>query len=310
MKTVSLGKTGLNVSKMCFGTLTVGPLQANLPIPEGGAVIASAIRQGICFFDTAELYQTYPYLLEGMKQSGKQDIVISSKTYAYTRELAEKAVEEARQALDRDYIDIFMLHEQESIFTLKGHMEALSYLYDCKAKGIIKAVGASMHHIAAVYGAAELGLDVIHPMLNLTGLGIVDGSRTEMETAIQKAHENGIGVFSMKALGGGNLLQKAKDCLDYITALPYIDSVALGCKNTEEVTANVKYFETGEMLKIKLTDKKLHIEDYCDGCGQCVKRCGQHALELKNGQAHCDSDRCVLCGYCSGVCHLFAIKVV
>ena len=157
MKYVSLGKTGIKVSEMCVGSLTVGPLQADLSIHDGAAVLVSAVEAGINFFDTAELYGTYPYLREAMKVSGQYDIVISSKTFAYTKELAKKAVDDARYAVDRDYIDIFMLHEQESIHTLNGHMEALEYLYDCKAKGIIKAVGASMHHISAVQGGLRNG---------------------------------------------------------------------------------------------------------------------------------------------------------
>ena len=90
MKYVSLGKTGIKVSEMCVGSLTVGPLQADLSIHDGAAVLVSAVEAGINFFDTAELYGTYPYLREAMKVSGQYDIVISSKTFAYTKELAKR----------------------------------------------------------------------------------------------------------------------------------------------------------------------------------------------------------------------------
>ncbi len=310
----TLGKTDIRVSPICFGTLTVGPLQANLPIKQGGQVIATAIEHGINFFDTAELYETYPYLKQGMKLANRQDIVISSKTYAYTRELAVAAVEQARKELSRDYIDIFMLHEQESIHTLNGHAKALEYLYECVQSGVIRAVGASMHTIAAVEGAVSKGLDVIHPLVNMKGLGVVDGDGVMMESAVRAAHNAGIGVFSMKALGGGNLYRQATDCFNYVYSLDCVDSVAIGMQSDEEVISNIRYYnsrvEDQTLLELRGRTRRLHIDDHCVGCGLCVKRCGQSALSVVDGQAVCDHKRCILCGYCGGVCKEFCIKVV
>ncbi len=310
-----LGNTGLMVSQICFGSLTVGPLQADLSPEKGGEALAEAIRLGVNFTDTAELYGTYPHIKAAMKQTGKYDLVISSKTYAYTKELAEKAVEQARRELDRDYIDIFMLHEQESEHTFRGHREALDYLYECKAKGIIKAVGASMHRIAAVKAATEIGLDVIHPLINLTGMGIFDGTRQDMELAVKNAREKGIGVFSMKALAGGNLHKSASDCFDYIKSLHYIDSVAIGMQDVDEVRANIRYFESNrftckDIITLEGKKRSLHIDYWCTGCGKCVERCRQKALVIRNNKAECIKDRCILCSYCASACPEWAIKVV
>jgi aryl-alcohol dehydrogenase-like predicted oxidoreductase len=62
-----LGRTGLSVSRLCFGALTVGPLQSNLPLNEGAAVIRYALEQGVNFIDTAKLYGTYPYIREALR---------------------------------------------------------------------------------------------------------------------------------------------------------------------------------------------------------------------------------------------------
>jgi aryl-alcohol dehydrogenase-like predicted oxidoreductase/NAD-dependent dihydropyrimidine dehydrogenase PreA subunit len=311
----ALGSTGIAVSRLCFGTLTVGPLQSNLPPEDGGRVIAHAIERGISFFDTAQLYGTYAHLRRGMELSGRRDIVISSKTYAWNRELAIEAVEEARKGLDRDIVDIFMLHEQESALTLRGHREALEVLLEYRRRGVIRAVGASMHHIAAVRGAIELGLDVIHPLLNIAGLGIADGDRADMEDALREAHVKGIGIFSMKPLGGGNLFKKASECLDYILSQDYIDSVALGMQSIEEVDANLEYlanrrFSEKAAATLAGKDRRLHIDGWCAGCGKCAERCGQRAITVREGKAVCDHSRCVLCGYCAAVCPEWAIKVV
>lgn len=315
MKTVPLGTTGISVSQICFGALTIGPLQAKLPLEEGAQVLAHAIRRGINFVDTAQLYETYPYIRRAMQLSGNYDLVIASKTYAWNRELAVQAVEEARRALDRDVIDIFMLHEQESIHTLRGHKEALEYLWECKQRGILRAVGASMHHIAAVEGAISIGLDVIHPLLNLTGIGIVDGDQTQMESAVRRAHDSGMGTYLMKPLGGGNLLHCADDCLSYARGLDCVDSIAIGMQSIEEVDANISFLETGcftahERQALAQKKRKLHIDTWCTGCAACVSVCSQRALQIIDGKSVCTHERCVLCGYCGAACPEWAIKVV
>ena len=315
MEYTKLGNTGLEVSRICFGTLTIGPLQANLDIQSGAEIIVRAIERGINFFDTAQLYKTYKYLKTAMKASGKHDLIISTKTYAYSAKQAIAAVEEARRELDRDIIDIFMLHEQESIHTMRGHKEALDVLYKYKAKGVIKAVGASMHHIAAVEGADKFAMDVIHPILNLEGLGIVDGNRRNMERAIAAAAGSGIGVFSMKPLGGGNLFGKAAECLKYAFSQKYVHSVAIGMQTAAEVDANCNFYENDEFCneeKKLLTSqpRKIHIESWCSGCSECVRRCPHKALTIKNNRAFAHHAKCVLCGYCAPVCGQWAIKIV
>ena len=188
MQYTTLGESGLSVSRLCIGSLTVSPVQANLPPERAAEVLAYAFSRGICFTDTAQYYENYPLIRRALKLYGG-DVVISTKTYAYTREMAIEAVEQARRELDRDVIDIFMLHEQESYETLRGHREALEYLFECKSRGIIRAGGASMHHIAAVRGVIEMHrrgipLDVIHPIFNRAGYGIADGDIGEMQAAV------------------------------------------------------------------------------------------------------------------------------
>jgi len=305
------------VSRLCFGSLTVSPLQAALSVDEGSDVIAYAIEHGVNFIDTAQYYRNYDYIKQALKKTGKYDTVITSKSYAYNRELASKAFDEACRGIDRDYIDIFMLHEQESIHTLRGHAEALDFFFEMKAKGRIGAVGISTHHIAGVYGACECiyPIDVIHPIYNYRGLGIVDGTAAEMATAIEVAHGKGMGVYAMKALGGGNMLSDAAKCFEFVLSTNGIGAVAVGMQSCEEVDANIGFFEKGafsvqDEKALSLKQRHLHIEEYCEGCGACVNKCHQNALTLVGGKAFCNDGACLKCGYCSAVCPVFAIKVI
>ncbi len=52
---VKLGGSGLIVSKMCFGTLTMSPLQKNMTAQEGAALLVYAYERGVRFLDTADL---------------------------------------------------------------------------------------------------------------------------------------------------------------------------------------------------------------------------------------------------------------
>jgi len=316
MKYKPLGNSGLLVSRLCFGALTIGPLQANMSIDEGAEVISYALNCGVNFIDTAQLYKTYPYIKKAISTSQKYDTIISSKTYAYTREMAIDAVEQARRELGRDVIDIFMLHQQESKHTLRGHMEALDVLLEYKAKGIIRAVGASTHHIALVNDVCNenCGIDIIHPLINKVGIGIEDGNIGQMLLTVQKAHSLGIGIFGMKALGGGNLINTRLESLKFVLDLPYVDSIAVGMQSLDEVEANIKFFKgiiPSEDLENRLNKQKrrLHIEEWCVGCGKCVKHCSLKALSIVDGVCSVESKRCILCGYCGAHCHEFAIKI-
>ena len=74
MKMNTLGKTNIKVSEICFGTLTIGPLQRALTVPDGLRVLTEALDAGINFYDTADLYNTYDYLRELLKI--RKDLVI------------------------------------------------------------------------------------------------------------------------------------------------------------------------------------------------------------------------------------------
>lgn len=310
-----LGKTGFQVSKICFGSLTIGPLQANLNIHQGAQVIKTALDLGINFIDTAELYQNYAYIKEALK-GHPQDVVIATKSYAYSKELMARSLENARRELDRDRIDIFLLHEQESLLTLKGHWEAVEYLLAAKAKGIVGAVGISTHRVEGVNATTEVKeIEVIHPMLNMAGLGIQDGNVEDMLRALKQAKEAGKGIYGMKAIGGGNLMAQVEAALKWSFQLDCIDAVAIGMKSPEEVRINVAWSEGIEpapedLAKVTREPRKLLIEEYCTGCGRCLEKCAQGALSFHEGKSTVNMEKCVLCGYCASVCPDFYIKVI
>lgn len=315
MELVKLGKTGIEVSRLCFGGLIIGPLQANLSDREGAEVIVEALSRGVNFIDTAELYGTYSHIREAIRIQQRKP-VIATKSYAYDAEGARKSLEKARKEMDIDVIDIFLMHEQETRLTLRGHREAFEYYLNQKEKGIIKAVGVSTHNVEVVNAVAEMPeIDVVHPLVNKSGIGIGDGSIEDMLCACKKVYETGKGIYSMKPLGGGNLLNDYNECIEFVLKIPFIQSIALGMQSVEEVIMNVSVFN-GQRVplevhkKLKERKRSLHIDFWCDGCGKCIDRCKQKALMLVDNKATVDMSKCVLCSYCASVCPSFVIKVV
>ncbi|MDK2883398.1 MAG: hypothetical protein PWP58_1734 [Bacillota bacterium] len=310
-----LGRSGLKVSRLCLGTLTIGPLQANLSLAEGAKVIRTALEEGINFIETAELYDTYRYIRKGLA-GWSGNVVLASRSYDYTFSGMQKRVEKALRELGRDYIDIFMLHEQESRLTLNGHGPALEYLAQAKERGLVRAIGVSTHVVEVVEACAEHPLvDVIQPIVNYAGLGIRGGTLEDMLEAIRLAKHRGKGVYAMKPLGGGNLLRHFRKAWDFILALDCLDAIAVGMKTPAEVKANVRIVAGDPVppevaLAIQAEKKELLISDWCQGCGRCREVCQQDALYLQAGKMQVDSQRCLLCGYCAAVCPEFCIKVV
>lgn len=312
-----LGQTGISVSKVAFGTLTLGPLQRNFSAEKGADLLVYAFNKGINFFDTAHLYETYPIFKEALKTIPRDQMIISTKSYAYDRQTAEETFHQACELIGTDYIDLFMLHEQESIHTIRGHFEALSYFKELKNQGHLRAVGLSTHRIDGVEAAIAYRdyIDVIHPIINKEGVGIQDGTPSQMIAAINRYHQTGGGVFAMKAFGGGHLLSQRVESLEFVLNLSCIDSVAIGMQTYDEIDANVLQV-IGQSIPSQLESRLKHqkrnlvIDPWCTGCGTCINRCQFNALELIDGKASVISSKCVTCGYCGSVCPDFCIKII
>ena len=172
-----LGESGLTVSRLCFCALTMVPLQANLNVDAGASLVRRALEGGVNFIDTAELYGTYQHIAAALHQY-PGEVIVATKSYAYTSEQAAASLKKALRELGRRRIDIFLIHEQESRLTLEGHRPALRYLAEARKENLIGAVGISCHTIEAVVAAPDFEeIQVIHPLFNMEGLGIKDGRK-------------------------------------------------------------------------------------------------------------------------------------
>lgn len=129
MKLKTLGRTDLQVTEICLGTMTWGSQNTQA---EGHAQIDLALEAGVNFMDTAELYavpgsaktsgRTEEIIGEWLRQTGKRDQwIIASKIggggSAHLREgrradgeSMRQAVEHSLQRLQTDYLDLYQIH--------------------------------------------------------------------------------------------------------------------------------------------------------------------------------------------------------
>ena len=158
MKRNKLGNTDIYVTPIGLGVLTIGNTQLDLPLEEGAEVVRYAYEKGINLFDTAQYYETYPYIREAFKDvdmsAGNPDRpIIASKSLDHTYEEMKAAIHECLDALGIDRIDIFKMHEVRQEPDWSDRAGAWQCLIDYKRKGIIGAIGCIGNRAQIIFNA-------------------------------------------------------------------------------------------------------------------------------------------------------------
>ncbi|MFC1692083.1 aldo/keto reductase [Candidatus Latescibacterota bacterium] len=313
-----LGSSGIEVTELCIGTLILGWLQADLEPSVGAKAVRRALEMGVNFVDTAKGYKTYPHVRLGIE--GFSDVVIASKSPAKTASEMREDVETCLREINRETIDIFHLHLVRNKTDMKEREGALDTLVRFRKEGKIRAVGLSSHGVEGTRCSLDYDdIEIVFPVMNMKGLGITDGTRDEMLSLFKEIKSTGKGLYAMKPLGGGHLIDDIPAAIGYIRELKLFDSISVGLKNPEEVEVMTGVFEKDPraierslaMGKERANRKQLIIYDFiCQKCGSCVEACAQGALTLGENKPEVDMELCILCGYCGAECPKFAIRVI
>lgn len=226
MKYVTLGRTGLKVSRLCLGTMNFG----NHTSPEDSHLIMDkALELGLNFFDTANVYGgkrgegwTEQIVGQWLAQGDgrRERIVLATKVYGVMgdgpndRGLSALNIRQACEAslkrLQTDHIDLYQMHHIERATPWEEIWPAMEQLV---REGKVLYVGSSnfaaWHIVRANEAAARrnfLGLISEQSRYNLSARTI------ELEVLPACAHY-GLGVIPYSPLGGGLLggaLEKAE----------------------------------------------------------------------------------------------------
>ncbi len=221
MEHTRLGRTGLQVSRLCLGTMTFG-LQCDEPTAQ--AILDRAAEGGIDFLDTSDAYPLGGDLatrgvteeILGRWLRGRRDrFIVATKCFAPTgpapfdggnsRKHILAAVEASLRRLQTDYIDLYQLHGYDPATPID---ETLGALDDLVHQGKVRYLGCSnflTYQLVRAVGRTETlrlaRLDSVQPRYNLLFRQI----EREM---LPYCAEEGIGVIPYNPIAGGLLSGK------------------------------------------------------------------------------------------------------
>jgi aryl-alcohol dehydrogenase-like predicted oxidoreductase len=221
MRHVRLGRTGLQVSRLCLGTMTFG-LQCDEPASV--AILERAAAGGITFLDSADVYPLgggldtvgrTEEILGRWLQGRRQDFVVATKCAGvmsdrpWDRGASRKhildAIEASLRRLRTDYVDLYQIHHPDPKTPIDETLRALD---DVVRAGKARHVGCSNYHayqVARALGRSEVrGLarfDSVQPRYNLL-------FRQIERELLPLCTAEGIGVIPYNPLAGGFLSGK------------------------------------------------------------------------------------------------------
>lgn len=223
MRHTRLGRTGLQVSRLCLGTMTFG-----LQIDEAASrlVLDRAAAGGVTFIDTADVYPlgggvelvgTTEEIIGRWMKGRRHEFVLATKCFGRTgpqpwdvgnnRRHILDAIDASLRRLRTDFIDLYQLHQDDPETPLDETLRALD---DVVRSGKVRYIGCSnflAYRLARALGRSDaLGLarfDCVQPRYNLL-------FRQFERDLFPLCLEEGVGVIPYNPLAGGMLSGKHK----------------------------------------------------------------------------------------------------
>jgi aryl-alcohol dehydrogenase-like predicted oxidoreductase len=236
--TVTLGKTGIQTSRLAMGTGTVGSghhsHQTALGVKGLSDLLLNGYDHGLRFFDSADSYGSHPHVAEALKHVPRDKVTVLTKTWARDPATARADLDRFRRELGTDHIDICLMHcltEDNWAERYKGVMDVLS---EAKEKGIIRAHGCSCHSIEALRAATKSPWVEVH-LVRINPVGAyMDAAPDTVVGVIREMRAAGKGIIGMKILGQGELRHRQDEALNFALGLNLLDAFTIGAESQSE----------------------------------------------------------------------------
>jgi aryl-alcohol dehydrogenase-like predicted oxidoreductase len=236
--TVTLGKTGIQTSRLAMGTGTVGSgghsHQTALGVKGLSDLLLNGYDRGLRFFDSADSYGSHPHVSEALKHVARDKVTVLTKTWARDAKSARADLDRFRRELGVEHIDVCLMHcltEGDWTERYRGVMDLLS---EAKEKGVIRAHGCSCHSIEALRAAAKSSwVDVDLVRINPIG-SHMDADPETVVAVLRQMKASGKGIIGMKILGQGDLRTRQDEALKYALSLGVLDAFTIGAENKAE----------------------------------------------------------------------------
>ena len=264
MQYVTLGKTGLKISRLGFGGIPIQKTDAETT----KTLVQSMAEKGINYIDTARGYtvseEFLGYALEGLRDK----FVLATKSMSRTKDAMAADIDISLTNLKTDYIDLYQVHnptaEQLDQVTAPGG--ALEALLEAKAAGKIGHIGVTAH-TTAIFEKA-LGYDWVETIM--FPYNIIEN---QGEALMRQCTEKNIGFIVMKPLAGG-AIDDPELALRYICANTDVSVVIPGMYDVKEIEQNLAAVENTDAFTEAELQKMEEIRtslgtNFCRRCNYC-----------------------------------------
>jgi aryl-alcohol dehydrogenase-like predicted oxidoreductase len=244
---VTLGKSGVQVTRLAFGTGSFsGRVQRDLGQDGFTKLVRYAYDRGIRFFETAESYgEMHRMLGVALKGIPRDSYRIMSKVTTREGVNPQEKFDELRKLANTEYFDIMLLHWQHTATWPADTARWQDGIQEAQSKKAIVSRGASVHGLPALRQVpANKWLDVAMIRVNHKGASMDAedyataglGNVPEVVTHVHEVRKNGMGVISMKLVGEGTFGREDRQAaMRFAFQNAGVDCVTIGYKNTAEI---------------------------------------------------------------------------
>ncbi|SPF50450.1 Oxidoreductase [Candidatus Sulfopaludibacter sp. SbA4] len=245
---VTLGKSGVKVTRLAFGTGTYsGRVQRDLGQDEFTRQVRYAYDRGIRFFETSETYsEMHKMLGVALKGIPRDSYRLMSKVTTREGVDPQAKIDELRKLANTDYFDVMLMHYQHVGTWPTDTVRWQDGILEAKSKHAIIGHGASVHGLPALRRfPGNKWLEIAMIRMNHRGAHMDaedyntggPGNVSEVVTHMKQVHTEGMGVISMKLVGEGSFTTREdrQASMKFAFNNAGVDSVTLGFKNTAEI---------------------------------------------------------------------------
>jgi aryl-alcohol dehydrogenase-like predicted oxidoreductase len=234
---VTLGRTGIQTSRLACGTGTFGfagrSNQSALGIQGLADLLQAGYDQGLRFIDTADAYGTHPHVAAALKRIPREKITILTKSMARDANGMRADLDRFRKELGTDYIDILLMHAVSQSDWPDRFKAAMDVLSEAREKGIIRTHGVSCHSLGALRAAETPWVQVILVRLNPIGAHM-DADPETVLSVLWQMRAAGKGIIGMKILGEGDMRHRVDEALKHAVSTKVLDAFTIGAESRTE----------------------------------------------------------------------------
>jgi aryl-alcohol dehydrogenase-like predicted oxidoreductase len=245
--TVTLGRSGVKVTRLAFGTGSLsGQVQRALGQDGFTRLVRHAYDRGIRFFETAESYgEMHRMLGIALKGIPRESYQLMSKVTTRNGVDPQKKFDELRRLANTEYFDLMLLHWQHTATWPADTARWQDAILEVQSRKVVLGHGASVHGLPALRRVPRNAwLEVAMVRVNHTGKSMDAedyatqglGNVPEVVTHVKEVRKEGMGVIAMKLAGEGTFdSEDRRKAMRFAFRDAEVDCVTVGYKSPAEI---------------------------------------------------------------------------